>query len=234
MPDDHATTRRPIPGFPHYEVDTDGQVWTEIAPRGGRPDLQGRVTGIWRRMNQCLNGAGYPHVNLTRNGRQHGRAVHRLVLEAFVGPRPPDLECCHGNGIPSDNRLSNLRWDTNQSNIDDRGKHGRFEHVRKLSDDAVLELRHRAALGEPHTCLAKAFGVCRPLVSCIVRRTRWTHVPPAPLPDRLPAHVIRARWPPEPQPRKKPAAKPTPSKPQPDLSSLHRRCFSQPPKNSPT
>jgi HNH endonuclease/NUMOD4 motif len=35
--------------------------------------------------------------------------VHRLVLEAFVGPCPPGQECRHLNGNPSDNR-----WDSSQ------------------------------------------------------------------------------------------------------------------------
>jgi hypothetical protein len=29
-------------------------------------------------------------------------------LEAFVGPRPPGLVCCHEDGDPANNRVENL------------------------------------------------------------------------------------------------------------------------------
>ncbi len=51
--------------------------------------------------------------------------VHRLVLEAFVGPRPAGMEGCHWNDIPTDNRLENLRWDTRSANVADSVRNGR-------------------------------------------------------------------------------------------------------------
>ena len=51
--------------------------------------------------------------------------IHRLVLEAFVGPCPEGMETCHNNGVRTDNRLENLRWDTSSANNDDIVKHGR-------------------------------------------------------------------------------------------------------------
>lgn len=50
--------------------------------------------------------------------------VSKLVAEAFLGPKPEGLECCHNNGKPSDNRASNLRWDTRSSNTKDAVAHG--------------------------------------------------------------------------------------------------------------
>lgn len=52
------------------------------------------------------------------------KLVHRLVLEAFVGPCPNGHECCHGDGDPSNNSLSNLRWDTSSANHYDMVRHG--------------------------------------------------------------------------------------------------------------
>lgn len=52
------------------------------------------------------------------------RFVHHLVLEAFVGPRPPGLVACHNNGNGTDNHVRNLRWDTQASNMQDRLAHG--------------------------------------------------------------------------------------------------------------
>lgn len=50
--------------------------------------------------------------------------VHKLVLEAFVGPRPEGKEACHDNGNGMDNRLTNLRWDTHKANMADQFRHG--------------------------------------------------------------------------------------------------------------
>lgn len=67
---------------------------------------------------------GYARVFLTYRGQRRQLAVHRLVLEAFVGPCPPDMEGCHGPGGQADNRLVNLRWDTRRENAYDRVRHG--------------------------------------------------------------------------------------------------------------
>lgn len=56
----------------------------------------------------------------------HGRArpVHALVLEAFVGPRPPGLECRHRDDVKSNNHVSNLVWGTRSENMHDRVRNG--------------------------------------------------------------------------------------------------------------
>lgn len=64
--------------------------------------------------------------------RQGDLPVHVLVLFAFVGPRPPDMECCHNNGNQRDNRLENLRWDTRSSNMRDCIKHGTNPHSNRV------------------------------------------------------------------------------------------------------
>lgn len=62
-----------------------------------------------------------------------GRLVfaHVLVLEAFICPRPEKMQCCHNNGIPDDNRLVNLRWDTPKNNVHDRKFHGTYQYGEK-------------------------------------------------------------------------------------------------------
>lgn len=77
--------------------------------------------------------------------------VHRLVLEAFIGPCPPGTVACHGNGN-GNSRLCNLRWDTFCGNMADQYIHGtrvRGEHhpQARLSDQEVAEIRGRYAAG---------------------------------------------------------------------------------------
>mgnify|MGYP002606053720 CR=1 FL=1 len=55
-------------------------------------------------------------------GRGNSRLVHQLVLEAFVGPRPKSIDgmtvdVLHINGIPSDNRLENLKYGSRGENV---------------------------------------------------------------------------------------------------------------------
>lgn len=53
-------------------------------------------------------------------------AVHQLVAEAFLSPRPsPQHEIRHLNGNRTDNRVDNLAWGTAKENAADRERHGR-------------------------------------------------------------------------------------------------------------
>lgn len=53
---------------------------------------------------------------MSRGQELRHASVHPLVLEAFVGPRPPGMEACHADGNKTNNALSNLRWDTKRAN----------------------------------------------------------------------------------------------------------------------
>jgi hypothetical protein len=69
---------------------------------------------------------GHMSVHLGVDKKKYAVAVHRLVLFAFVGYPPNGHEGCHNNGIASDNRIENLRWDTHANNNLDRKKHGKY------------------------------------------------------------------------------------------------------------
>jgi len=70
---------------------------------------------------------GHLSVHIGHNNKKFIVAVHKLVLLAFVGPCPDGMECCHNNGVASDNRIENLRWDTHFNNNVDRKKHGNYK-----------------------------------------------------------------------------------------------------------
>jgi hypothetical protein len=53
---------------------------------------------------------GYLSVGLSRNSKQRAFYVHRLVAEAFLGPRPAGKETMHLNGDRTDNRVANLAY----------------------------------------------------------------------------------------------------------------------------
>lgn len=168
---------RDIPGFIGYRVGNDGSVWSRWRNRGPLPPVIG---GEWRRLK--TGATRYEQVHLSKNRKQHIVYVHHLVLEAFVGPRPEGTEARH---FPDSNRynnsLSNLSWATKKQNQADRVTHGTHDrgerhHQAKLTEADVLEIRRRAATGEPRRSVAKDFGIIPDYVGLIARRKRWKHL----------------------------------------------------------
>lgn len=162
---------RPIPGFPDYEITSDGRVWS--LPRKGRG---AKNTGRWLTPSRKNN--GYMHVSVTRNKKHYNRHVHRLVLEAFVGPRPEGMECRHLNGRRDDNRLENLCWGTPKENQHDRVRHGtsNFGDMNpsgKLTSGAVRDLRALSLIGLSLDELSDIFGIHREHVRVILLRRMW-------------------------------------------------------------
>ena len=95
-------------------------MWS-ITAKGGNDRTAGRLASAWKRLSACPNSSGHMHVNLFRDGRNHLVAVHRIVLEAFVGPCPEGMEGCHyPDADKRNNALANLRWDAQAENAKDR------------------------------------------------------------------------------------------------------------------
>jgi hypothetical protein len=109
-----------------YEVSDDGRVRSLdcVVPNrySGRP-VKGRELKPWAKPP-----GGYLMVNL---GHSDKRTIHRLVLEAFVGPCPIGQEALHANDIATDNRRENLRWGTRSENKIDAVRNGRHNHANK-------------------------------------------------------------------------------------------------------
>lgn len=125
----------------------------------------------------------YPHVKLVKNSKGVCRNVHELVLEAFKGPAPKGFEACHNDGSKTNNRLSNLRWDTRQNNSLDRRKHGTQVSVQgeqcaaaKLTDIKVRAIRGLARIGLPQRQIANTYGVSHSRIGAVLRGESWRHV----------------------------------------------------------
>lgn len=59
---------------------------------------------------------GYLMFFLSKEGKQKGFTIHRLVYKAFVGEIPDGMQVNHINEIKSDNRLENLNLMTPKEN----------------------------------------------------------------------------------------------------------------------
>lgn len=129
-------TWKPVVGYEgHYEVSDLGRVRSLdriiVTKSGVKKRRKGQL------IRAIVQKHGYTAVGI--NGT---KTIHRLVLEAFNGPCPEGMEACHENGIRSDNRLINLRWDTSSSNNVDIVKHGKHWQVAKVTCPRGHKLAH--------------------------------------------------------------------------------------------
>jgi hypothetical protein len=137
------------------------------------------MLGRWRKLKPIVFCGGYHQIGMQgEHGKKVHYLVHRVVLTAFTGPCPEGMECCHNDGNPSNNHVSNLRWDTHAANSQDAIRHGNhFAGVRnnqaKLTKHQVVEIRARLAAGETQRSLAREYGVSQMTVSKIARRKRY-------------------------------------------------------------
>ena len=117
---------KPIPDFPGYEASDQGRIKsvarTIVRGAGIEQPIRERI------LRPHLDGQGRLFVSFS--GRTT-RYVHRLVLEAFVGPKPPGHECCHLDDDATNNRLNNLRWDSRSANQLDAVRNNRHANATK-------------------------------------------------------------------------------------------------------
>lgn len=173
-----------VPGFEGlYEVSDRGRVRSLDRTIMKRVVRNGPLIQTKRRgkvLSVCLDTHGYPMVGLCEDGARQTALVHQLVLNAFVGPKRDGEECRHLNGVRADNRLGNLAWGTPVENTADKVRHGTIRAPRgsdhglsTLSEDAVRDIRFRAASGEATGSISSLHGVSAAHVRRIVRRQAW-------------------------------------------------------------
>jgi hypothetical protein len=107
---------RPVPSFPGYEVSNRGRV-RSLKHRWG-------VRNTPKILSVRIRPDGRSDVKVCLNGKECRPLVHRLVLEAFVGPCPAGLECLHIDGNPQNFSPDNLRWGTRSENMYDQTRLG--------------------------------------------------------------------------------------------------------------
>ncbi len=173
---------RIIAEWPDYEVSNLSSVRRRIASyqphwQDGSPSLVSPAGYVLR---GGLATGGYRNVHLRRDGISMTKMVYELVCVAFHGQRPsPHHQVAHYDGDPTNDRADNLRWATPKENAADKVRHGRSlrgtkQHLCKLNEEQVREIRRRIARGELQARVAADCGVSRPTVSAIVNRRNWS------------------------------------------------------------
>ena len=164
-------TWRFIKDFPKYEISNLGRIRSYIIPWKDPRILAGILTF-----------AGYRSIKLCEQERRSVFYIHRLVLEAFIGPCPSNCETNHKNGIKTDNRVENLEWITRSENtkhafrIDLKTNKGIMGSKAKLRDEDVLEIRRLARHGARGVTIARMYKVTSATVYDIVKYKSWNHI----------------------------------------------------------
>ncbi len=171
----------PVAGFAGYHIGDDGSVWSARLKNGNLKEDWHRLSTSVRERSRYAT-VCFRAGPCGSKGKSHVRYVHRLVLEAFVGPCPEGMECRHLDGNPRNNRVENLRWGTHRENRQDMERHGTKLmgercHSAKMNETCIRAIRHlHDQLGLTQNELAAAFGLTQNTVYKIVNGETWKHV----------------------------------------------------------
>lgn len=169
---------KPVPEWEHrYEVSDQGRVRSRDmvvgAGRGGATAVRkGRV------LSALIKSGRYLVVTLAEGDRREQHFVHVLVARAFLGPRPAGHFVCHENDLRLDNRLANLRYDTQAGNEQDAMRNGRkakgtAHGMARLTEDEALAILRSSGT---HADVAARFGCSPSHVHSIRSRRVWKHL----------------------------------------------------------
>lgn len=160
-------TWKDVPGFEgYYKVSTLGNIrsfgnWGKGRIMKAKPNKQ----------------EGYRYVDLRKPGVRRMSKVSHLVALAFIGPSN-GLLVCHNNGNRADDRLENLRYDTQAGNCADKIKHGTRQNGERNPNSKLCEADIVAIRKSPKPyIIAKQYGISARHVYTIKNRETWSHVP---------------------------------------------------------
>lgn len=127
-----------------------------------------------------LNNTGYLRIAFCNPAKDE--LVHRLVLLAFRGaPDDPRADGSHLDGNSTNNRLSNLIWESRRENLARKVAHGtqtrgETSPTAKLSTVEAIDIARRYENGETQASIARQYNINPSSVSRIVTGRRWRHL----------------------------------------------------------
>lgn len=139
-------------------------------------------------MASKISRTGQRYIGLRANGERTWRSIHRLVCEAFHGPKPGNKHWVvhFPDSDPLNNRASNVRWATAPEGNGGRRAYetpflDRTKYLTRLTAQDVAEIRRLYRQGRPgepgnQADLAKLFGVVPAYIQRIANHKAWTGI----------------------------------------------------------
>ncbi|MGO3049132.1 MAG: NUMOD4 motif-containing HNH endonuclease [Staphylococcus sp.] len=174
---------------------TEVEIWKDIPGYEGeyQASTLGRIKSLERKSRCGYEGKGFRtvnerilkpgkycktgHVSVVLRKKSAGKPVHTLVMLTFKGERPKGLDICHNDGNPTNNALSNLRYDTRTNNNIDIFKHGKNTGNSKLTITDVKKIK-RLLKSKKHkkSEIAKMYKVSQNSIGKIANGTTFKWV----------------------------------------------------------
>lgn len=178
MPIKQRETFIDIPGYEGlYQVSDFGRVKSvlRLVPSGRR-----ECWYLGKTLAPTPNTKGYLRVTLSKDSHAKTFMVHRLVLVAFSGSQPRNMEANHKNGERADNRLENLEWlghaDNMRHSYTVLGRKrliGNSNRNAKMTWGKVDTIREMYDSGVPRHEIAHRFELSFSCIDAIVTNRTW-------------------------------------------------------------
>jgi hypothetical protein len=142
-------------------------------------DMDANSIGCWEWQAKRDTRGGYGYFSA---GYKSIRA-HRWIYQLVHGPIADDAVVRHKCDNPACVNPRHLELGTHADNKQDQIERGRLPNrqgekhpMAKLNQEIVLDIRRRAAAGQPNPSIANGIGISTKLVGQIVRRETWKHI----------------------------------------------------------
>lgn len=180
--------RKPIPGYPYYEADTEGNIYSvdrmvEFSFYHAKTDTIMTATRLHRgRLMKPRVCQGYMQLGLSVEGTKVYRKVHRLIAITFLDTVKGKDDVNHKDGDKTNNHLNNLEWCTQHENTLHatrvlKKNIGQLQGRSKLKDVDVMDIKQKYSTGRyTQQQLAAEYGVHQSIISSIHRGINWTHI----------------------------------------------------------
>ncbi len=205
--DDEPEEWRAVEGFgasvkSRYEVSNKGNVRSldfthtvrTISKNGVVSFAKRNVTG---RILAPQSVGGHLWVALCSGKTQSKQLVHRIVARTFIGPVPKTKPLVlHWNDTPSDNRLLNIRYGSDQDNSIDRVRRSRATkgikiHTAKLTEKDLPRIKALRLKGWTLQAIADKFQVSNSTVYQVCEENVWKHTLEDLIPFDVDAEIAR-------------------------------------------
>jgi hypothetical protein len=159
---------KPVPGYSgHYEISCQGRI---------KSYKFGKITFLKPKMHP----RGYPFILLS-NGKlgRKKHNIHQLVIQNFGPPQPENTTVDHINRIRTDNRIQNLRWATQEEQIQNTvfaDCKGEKNPSSKLKEQDVIEILKHLEEGKSRIVVAQMFNVTKSSIGNIILGVTWSHL----------------------------------------------------------